>query len=98
MSQAELRSGACINCRDMVRFGGPGRRKKACILRRRASPGTSATTTSVLFAGLHPIYLLFGIAMITMCFNLVQVEVINSVKGVGKMLGIIKDSEDDEDY
>ena len=27
-----------------------------------------------------------------------QVEVINSVKGVGKMLGIIKDSEDDEDY
>ena len=63
-----------------------------------ASPGTSATTTSVLFAGLHPIYLLFGIAMITMCFNLVQVEVINSVKGVGQMLRIIKDSKDDEDY
>jgi len=44
------------------------------------------------------IYLLFGIAMIAMCFNLVQVEVINSVKGVGKMLGIIKDNDDEEDY
>jgi len=44
------------------------------------------------------LYLLFGIAMIAMSFNLVQEEVINSVKSVGKMLGILKDNEDDEDY
>ena len=44
------------------------------------------------------IYLLFGIAMIAMSFNLVQEEVINSVKGVGKMLGIVKDNDDDDDY
>ena len=44
------------------------------------------------------IYLLFGIAMIAMSFNLVQEEVINSVKSVGKMLGILKDNEDDEEY
>jgi len=44
------------------------------------------------------IYLLFGIAMIAMSFNLVQEEVINSVKSVGKMLGILKDSEDEEEY
>jgi hypothetical protein len=30
------------------------------------------------------IYLLFGIAMIAMAFNLVQEEVVNSVKSVGK--------------
>ena len=44
------------------------------------------------------IYLLFGIAMIAMSFNLVQEEVINSVKSVGKMLGILKNNEDDEEY
>jgi len=44
------------------------------------------------------IYLLFGIAMIAMSFNLVQEEVINSVKSVGKMLGIVKDAEDEDDY
>ena len=35
------------------------------------------------------LYLLFGIAMIAMSFNLVQEEVINSVKSVGKMLGML---------
>ncbi|XP_023327035.1 uncharacterized protein LOC111700379 [Eurytemora carolleeae] len=44
------------------------------------------------------IYLLFGIAMIAMSFNLVQEEVISSVKSVGKMLGIVKDNDDEEDY
>ena len=44
------------------------------------------------------IYPLFGIAMIAMSFNLVQEEVINSVKSVGKMLGILKDNDDDEEY
>ena len=36
--------------------------------------------------------------MIAMSFNLVQEEVINSVKSVGKMLGILKDNEDDDEY
>ena len=44
------------------------------------------------------LYLLFGIAMIAMSFNLLQEEVINSVKSLGKMCGIIKDNDDDEDY
>ena len=44
------------------------------------------------------LYLLFGIAMICMSFNLVQVQVINNVKTIGKQLGIIKDDEDEEDY
>ena len=26
--------GDCSNCQDMTKFGGPGRKKKACILRR----------------------------------------------------------------
>ncbi len=44
-------------------------------------------------------YLLFGIAMIAMSFNLVQEEVINNVKGMAKQLGIIKDDdEEEEDY
>ena len=44
------------------------------------------------------IYLLFGIAMIAMSFNLLQEEVINSVKGVGRMLGIVKDNDEEEEY
>ena len=64
------------------------------------------------------LYLLFGIAMIAMSFNLLQEEVrntvcyiyhllrtltfhskvINSVKSLGKMCGIIKDNEDEEEY
>ena len=44
------------------------------------------------------LYLLFGIAMIAMSFNLVQEQVINSVKTLGKQLGILKDDDDDDDY
>ncbi|KAK2582039.1 hypothetical protein KPH14_002744 [Odynerus spinipes] len=49
------------------------------------------------------LYLLFGIALLAMSFNLVQEEVISNVKSVAKSLGILKDSddeydEDDEDY
>ena len=47
---------------------------------------------------LTSLYLLFGIAMICMSFNLVQVQVINNVKSMGKQLGIIKDDRDDDDY
>ncbi|KAH0808885.1 hypothetical protein GEV33_013907 [Tenebrio molitor] len=45
------------------------------------------------------LYLLFGIALLAMSFNLVQEEVIAKVKNVAKTLGIIKkdDDEDSED-
>ena len=39
------------------------------------------------------LYLLFGIAMIAMSFNLVQEQVINHVKGIAMQLGIIKDDD-----
>ncbi|XP_033223984.1 uncharacterized protein LOC117177421 [Belonocnema kinseyi] len=42
------------------------------------------------------LYLLFGIALLAMSFNLVQEEVINNVKSVAKRLGIIKEQDDDE--
>lgn len=47
------------------------------------------------------LYLLFGIALLAMSFNLVQEEVINNVKSVAKRLGIIKETDDEaeaEDY
>ncbi|GLH04685.1 Uncharacterized protein GBIM_10340 [Gryllus bimaculatus] len=43
------------------------------------------------------LYLLFGIALLAMSFNLVQEEVIGNVKSVAKRLGILKDDEDEED-
>ena len=39
-----------------------------------------------------------AVAMIAMSFNLVQEQVINSVKTLGKQLGILKDDDDDDDY
>ncbi|KAK3893178.1 hypothetical protein Pcinc_002981 [Petrolisthes cinctipes] len=47
--------------------------------------------------GLCSIYLLFGIALLAMSFNLVQEEVISRVKTVAKMLGIIKVEEEEEE-
>lgn len=43
------------------------------------------------------LYLLFGIALLAMSFNLVQEEVINNVKSVAKRLGIIKETDDEEE-
>uniref|UniRef100_A0AAR5PXI8 Potassium channel domain-containing protein n=1 Tax=Dendroctonus ponderosae TaxID=77166 RepID=A0AAR5PXI8_DENPD len=44
------------------------------------------------------LYLLFGISLLAMSFNLVQEEVISNVKSIAKTLGIIKsDSDDSED-
>jgi hypothetical protein len=43
------------------------------------------------------LYLLFGIALLAMSFNLVQEEVINTVKSVAKRLGIVKGNEEDEE-
>lgn len=42
------------------------------------------------------LYLLFGIALLAMSFNLVQEEVISNVKTVARHLGIIKDEDEDE--
>ncbi|CRK91732.1 CLUMA_CG005367, isoform A [Clunio marinus] len=39
------------------------------------------------------LYLLFGIALLAMSFNLVQEEVISKVKSIARRLGIIKDDE-----
>jgi len=43
------------------------------------------------------LYLLFGIALLAMSFNLVQEEVINNVKSVAKRLGIIKETDEEEE-
>lgn len=42
------------------------------------------------------LYLLFGISLLAMSFNLVQEEVIANVKNVARQLGILK--EEDSDY
>lgn len=42
------------------------------------------------------VYLLFGISLLAMSFNLVQEEVIANVKNVARQLGILK--EEDSDY
>lgn len=39
------------------------------------------------------LYLLFGIALLAMSFNLVQEEVIANVKNVARQLGILKEEE-----
>lgn len=43
------------------------------------------------------LYLLFGIALLAMSFNLVQEEVIANVKKVAKTLGILKQEEEEDD-
>lgn len=43
------------------------------------------------------LYLLFGIALLAMSFNLVQEEVISNVKRIACHLGIIKDDDEDDD-
>lgn len=47
---------------------------------------------SIAFCSL---YLLFGIALLAMSFNLVQEEVIANVKNVARQLGILKEEEAD---
>ncbi|XP_052847730.1 uncharacterized protein LOC128259415 [Drosophila gunungcola] len=43
------------------------------------------------------LYLLFGIALLAMSFNLVQEEFIANVKEVARRLGILKDDDDEQD-
>ncbi|KAG8200208.1 hypothetical protein JTE90_024987 [Oedothorax gibbosus] len=59
-------------------------------------PGTAVISDDAqLTLGLCSLYLLFGMALLAMSFNLVQEEVTRSVRSVGKRIGIISDDEDD---
>lgn len=53
--------------------------------------------SATISIALCSLYLLFGIALLAMSFNLVQEEVIANVKAVAKTLGIIKSDEDESD-
>lgn len=59
-------------------------------------PAQGVKDTPEISIALCSLYLLFGIALLAMSFNLVQEEVIANVKSVARRLGIIKD-DDDED-
>ncbi|XP_066984331.1 potassium channel subfamily K member 18 isoform X4 [Macrobrachium rosenbergii] len=50
-----------------------------------------------LSIALCSIYLLFGIALLAMSFNLVQEEVISNIKTMARRLGILKEDEDEDD-
>lgn len=43
------------------------------------------------------LYLLAGLALIAMCFNLMQEEVVHKIRSCGKRIGIITDPEDEDD-
>ncbi|XP_076344207.1 TWiK family of potassium channels protein 7-like [Tachypleus tridentatus] len=57
----------------------------------------SGTTGSQEKLVICSLYVLGGMALIAMCFNLVQEEVIFKVTNLGKRLGIVKDSDDSDD-
>ncbi|KAK3913996.1 Two pore potassium channel protein sup-9 [Frankliniella fusca] len=60
-------------------------------------PAQRVTGNAHVSIALCSLYLLFGIALLAMSFNLVQEEVINSVRAVARRLGIIKADPEDED-
>nr|XP_045592884.1 potassium channel subfamily K member 18-like isoform X2 [Procambarus clarkii] len=60
-------------------------------------PAQGVKEDQELSIALCSIYLLFGIALLAMSFNLVQEEVISYVKNIAKRLGILKDEEGDDD-
>ncbi|XP_065301897.1 TWiK family of potassium channels protein 7-like [Dermacentor albipictus] len=43
------------------------------------------------------LYLLVGLALIAMCFNLVQEEVVHKLRALGRRLGVVSDSDVDSD-
>lgn len=43
------------------------------------------------------LYLLIGMALIAMCFNLMQEEVIHKVRNCGRKIGVIRDRDEDDD-
>lgn len=61
-------------------------------------PGTAVLSEDAQLAlGMCSLYLLFGMALIAMSFNLVQEEVTKSVTSIGKRIGILSDDDDDDD-
>ncbi|KFM66363.1 Potassium channel subfamily K member 18, partial [Stegodyphus mimosarum] len=61
-------------------------------------PGTAVLSDDAQLAlGLCSLYLLFGMALLAMSFNLVQEEVTKSVTSIGKRIGILSDEDDDDD-
>ncbi|XP_055533596.1 uncharacterized protein LOC129723416 isoform X2 [Wyeomyia smithii] len=59
-------------------------------------PAQGVKDDSELSIALCSLYLLFGIALLAMSFNLVQEEVISNVKSVARRLGILKEEEVDD--
>ena len=59
-------------------------------------PAQEKKANAELSIALCSLYLLFGIALLAMSFNLVQEEVISNVKSVAKRLGIIKEEEGEQ--
>lgn len=61
-------------------------------------PGTAVLSEeSQLALGLCSLYLLFGMALLAMSFNLVQEEVTKSVKSIGRRIGILSEEDEDDD-
>lgn len=56
-------------------------------------PAQGAKENPELSIAFCSLYLLFGIALLAMSFNLVQEEVITNVKNVARQLGILKEEE-----
>lgn len=59
-------------------------------------PAQGVKNDSEISIALCSLYLLFGIALLAMSFNLVQEEVISNVKSVARRLGILKEEEVDD--
>lgn len=59
-------------------------------------PAKGVKQNNEVSIALCSLYLLFGISLLAMSFNLVQEEVIANVKSVAKRLGIIKEDTDDD--
>lgn len=61
-------------------------------------PGKSIIReTSHMTMAFCALYLLFGMALLAMSFNLVQEQVTTTVKCIGKMIGIVEDDNEDDD-
>lgn len=59
-------------------------------------PARGVRENSEISIALCSLYLLFGIALLAMSFNLVQEEVIANVKSVARRLGILKEEQIDD--
>lgn len=60
-------------------------------------PAKRVAMNAEVSIALCSLYLLFGISLLAMSFNLVQEEVIANVKSVAKTLGIIKNDEEEDE-